>query len=161
MSDNATSLLDVPTYGLPEAARYLRIPVTTLRYWTQGRGDVGPLVSLANLSPPRLSFSNLVECHVLSAMRGAAYQLRLPKIRRALETLGRLFPSKHPLLERAFQTDGVDLFIEQLPEELVNLSRGGQLGLRSVLQFHLQRIERDGIGGMTFFPFVEERSARE
>jgi uncharacterized protein (DUF433 family) len=161
MVSEGNSILEVAAYGLPEAARYLRVPGTTLRYWTQGRGDVDPLIELASLDPARLSFSNLMECHVLSAMRGATYRLRLPKIRRALETVSRLFPSRHPLLERAFQTDGVDLFIEELPKELVNLSKNGQLGIKSVLQFHLQRIERDGSGILTFFPFVEERSAQE
>lgn len=94
-------------------------------------------------------------------MRGEVYQLRLPKIRRALQTVTNLFPSRHPLLDRRFQTDGVDLFVQNLPEELVNLSRGGQLGIKSVLEMHLQRIEHGPEGELAFFPFVEERSAQE
>jgi hypothetical protein len=85
----------------------------------------------------------------------------LPKIRGALQTVERLYPSHHPLLARSFQTDGVDLFIEQLPEELVNLAKNGQLGIKSVLQLHLQRIERTANGMFTLFPFMEQRSANE
>jgi uncharacterized protein (DUF433 family) len=48
-----------------------------------------------------------------------------------------------------------------LPGELVNVSRGGQLGIRSILEIHLRRIEHGPGGELTFFPFVEERSAQE
>ena len=48
-------VLEVPAYSLPEAARYVRVPHTTLRYWTQGRGEVGPLVESASIEPLRLS----------------------------------------------------------------------------------------------------------
>jgi len=161
MPKSEINMSEVPVYSVSEAARYLRVPCTTLRYWTQGRGSVAPLIGLASAEPCRLSFSNLMECHLLSSMRGEVYRLRLPKIRSALQTVAKLFPSRHPLLDRRFQTDGVDLFVQNLPEELVNLSRGGQLGIKSVLQIHLQRIEHRPEGELAFFPFVEERSAQE
>jgi len=161
MSKPNVNLSEVPVYGLSEAARYLRVPGTTLRYWIQGRGAVGPLIKLASFEPCRLSFSNLMECHLLSAMRGEVYKLRLPKIRSALQTVARLYPSRHPLLDRRFHTDGVDLFIQNLPEELMNVSRGGQLGFKAILDVHLQRIEQDPAGNFAFYPFVEERSAQE
>lgn len=160
MQNSRREILETPIYGLLEAAGYVRVPYQTLRYWVKGTQSVPPLIRLAPQSPARLSFTNLLECHMLSAMR-ALYNLRLPKVRRALATVGRLFPSRHPLVDFEFQTDSVDLFIHRLPDELINLSKDGQLGMQEMLSVHLQRIHRDPSGLLTFFPFVEERSAAE
>jgi uncharacterized protein (DUF433 family) len=151
---------EVPIYGMAQVARYVGVPYQTLRYWTRGSGRVPPLVHLASDDPPALSFVNLLECHVLSAMRGM-YDLRIPRVRRALATVGELFPSPHPLVMLPFETDGVDLFIRQLPDAMVNVSRHGQLAMKEMLEAHLRRIERDSNGLLTFFPFVEERSPAE
>lgn len=160
MRRDTQDLPEVPIYGAVEAAQYVRVPYQTLRYWIRGSETVPPLVALASEDPLRFSFMNLLECHMLSAMR-AVYGLRIPKVRRALQTVRRLLPSRHPLVELQFQTDRVDVFIQKLPAELINLSRDGQLGIRQVLNVHLQRIERDPSGLMSFFPFVEKRSPSE
>lgn len=70
---------------------------------------------------------NLLECHMLSAMRGV-YKLRIPRVRKALTTVKSLFPSPHPLVDLEFQTDRVDLFIQQLPDKIINLSTAGYRG---------------------------------
>jgi uncharacterized protein (DUF433 family) len=160
MKKDFPEILEVPIYGTVEVASYLRVPYQTLRYWTRGSESLAPVIPLASDDPPRLSFINLLECHVLSAMR-AIYKLRVPKVRQALATVRRLFPSPHPLVDLEFQTDSVDLFVQQLPDEIVNLSRGGQLGIKEVLKVYLQRIERDPSGLFNFFPFVEEKSPSE
>lgn len=160
MKTDLHEFLEVPIYGTVEVARYLRVPYQTLRYWLLGSRSVPPLVSLARQQPPRLSFMNLLECHMLSAMR-ALYNLRIPKVRRALTTAKNIFPSQHPLVDLDFETDNVDLFVKRLPHELINLSRGGQLAIEEVLKIHLQRIERDPTGLFSFFPFVETKSSAE
>lgn len=153
-------ILESPIYGMAEAACYVRVPYQTLRYWIRGSESIPPLITLASGNPPRLSFLNLLECHVLSAMRGM-YNLRIPRVRRALATAKKLFPSRHPLIDLDLQTDQVDLFSQRLPDELINLSRSGQLAIKEVLTVHLQRIERDPTGLINFFPFVEKRSPSE
>ncbi len=160
MTNALQETFEVPIYGTVEAARYLRVPYQTLRYWIRGSESVPPLIRLAGDDPPRLSFMNLLECHMLSAMR-AIYKVRIPRVRRALTTVENLFPSPHPLVDLDFHTDRVDLFIQRLPQEIINLSRGGQLGIKEVLTVHLQRIERDPSGLLSFFPFVEKRSPAE
>ena len=160
MKPELQEILETPIYSAVDAARYVGVPYQTLRYWIRGSETVSPLIKLASESPPRFSFMNLLECHMLSAMR-AFYALRIPRVRKALLTLEKMLPSPHPLVEREFLTDNVDLFIQELPNEIINLSRGGQLGLRTVLETHLQRIERDPSGLLSFFPFVEKRSPSE
>lgn len=110
-----------PAYTVAEAAHYLRMPTETLRTWIYGReyeSKAGKrhskrLISLDNSDSGYLSFLNLVEAHVLAAMR-RSYQLPLPNVRRALDYVRKELEVERPLIEKVFQTDGLDLFVEQL-----------------------------------------------
>jgi uncharacterized protein (DUF433 family) len=67
--------------------------------------------------------------------------LPFKKVRIAIETLkGDGFKDKHPLIDRQFLTDSVDLFIED-GASLYNVSKHGQLALRGIIQTYLKRIE--------------------
>jgi uncharacterized protein (DUF433 family) len=151
--------MELPIYGLSEAARYLRVPLNTLRYWVRGAGSVPPLVKLARSEPSRLSFMNLLECHMLSSMR-AIYEVKIPRVRKALVNLAKFVEHKHFLVEQAFQTDRRDLFIEYLGS-IVNLSKDQQILIPGVMEFYLERIERDPKGLFKFYPFVMERTQNE
>jgi uncharacterized protein (DUF433 family) len=152
-----TELYELPAYGVPEAARYLRTPYQTLRYWLTGFGRMEPIVKMA--APNHLSYMNLLECHMVMAMR-EVHHLRLPKVRRALASLDRLFPSPHPFLSRVLETNGVDIITQELGK-MINLSRDGQFEITSFLTLHLQRIEISSSGGFKFFPFVMNRTSSE
>jgi uncharacterized protein (DUF433 family) len=155
---------ELPNYRLPEAAHYLRIPESTLRSWifgqtyptAAGSRTSKPIVAIPDGWPPRLSFVNVVEAHVLSGIR---YQhgVTLPAVRRAIEYLTKEFGSKHPLAEEQFQTDGVNLFVERLAlgrHHLINVSAPGQLAMREILCALLRRIERDERGlAIRLYPF--------
>jgi len=156
---SANDIMETPIYGLSEAAQYLRVPLNTLRYWVQGGGSVPALVKLARSEPSRLSFTNLLECHMLSSMR-AMYNVKIPRVRKALLNLAKYVQHKHPLVEQAFQTDRRDLFIEHLGN-VVNLSKDQQILIPGVMEFYLERIERDPKGLFRFYPFVMERTQNE
>ena len=149
------NLEEIPAYGMVEAAHYLRVPRKTLEYWVEGKSSQPALIQLASVDPPRFSFGNLLECHVLTAIR--THNVKVHRVRRALETLRGKFPSRHPLIDREFLTDGLDLFIQE--GGLVNLVRSGQLAMREVLEIYLRRIERDP--RIRFFPFVTRKAADE
>ena len=155
-----SEIMEVPIYGISEAAQYLRVPLNTLRYWTRAEGAATSLIRLAGREPARLSFHNLLECHVISSMR-AVYDVRLPKVRRALKALAKYVQHEHPLIEQAFQTDGRDLFIEHLGN-IVNLSRRDtQILIPEVMKFYLERIEQDPSGLFRLHPFVMEQKPSE
>ncbi len=155
-----SDIMEIPIYGVSEAAQYLRVPLNTLRYWTRDETSVGPLVRLAGKDPARLSFHNLLECHMISSMR-AVYDVRLPKVRKALKALAKYVHHKHPLIDQAFQTDRRDLFIEHLGD-IVNLSgKNEQILIPDVMKFYLERIERDPNGLFKLHPFVMERKQSE
>jgi len=118
---------------------------------TAGRKTARPIIKLVDATPPRLSFINMVEAHVLSAIR-YHHGVSLPAVRRAVEFLTRAFGSQHPLAEAQLQTDGVNLFVEHLG--LLDVSAPGQYAMPDILRAMLRRIERDEQGlAVKLYPF--------
>ena len=117
------------------------------------------LFILVNQEAKLLSFMNLVEIHVLDAIR-RKHNIPLEKVRIAVQFLARHFPSKHPLADREFETDGLNLFIEKF-DKLINISQDGQLAIREMLQAHLKRVERDLDGiPIKLYPFTRKRDTQ-
>ncbi len=165
---NNGELRDIPAYGLSEASHYLGIPKATLRSWVLGRHypiETGkqffrPIIELPDKEKPLLSFVNLVESHVLEAIR-QRHGIKFWRVRGAVEYLERHLDSRHPLAEQRFVTDGADLFVEQFGR-LVNISREGQLAIKELIQTYLRRIERDSAGfPIRLYPFTRERKPDE
>lgn len=165
---NGRDVLNTPAYSIAEAARYLDIPMATLRYWVLGgpyqtqRGpkQAPPVIRLADLHERLLSFVNLVEAHVLDALR-RQHHVSLPRVRTALGYLARTLCAEHPLADRSLQTDGLDLFVERYGA-LINASRAGQTAMRAMLVAHLQRIERNPAGApVRLYPFTRKHDLEE
>jgi uncharacterized protein (DUF433 family) len=165
---NKNFVEEQPAYSLTEASRYLLIPPATLRSWVAGRKyptDSGPkffrpVIELPDNVRSGLSFVNLVEAHVLDAIR-RHHQVPLSKIRQAIHYLRKQFSSKHPLAEQRFETDGLNLFIDKFGQ-LINVTDSGQLALRELLKAHLHRVEHDTAGTVVrLYPFTRKRDLRE
>ncbi len=154
----ADSIFEIGAYSGTMAARYARIPYQTLRYWMLGRGKVPPIAEPAETSPLVLSFSNLLECHVLNALR-TTYNLHLPRVRSVLDMLKKMTGDRHPLLNSKFSTDGISLFVDR--GALVDVSKGGQYAIRDAVDLYLRRIEWHADGMAKFYPFVASASANE
>ena len=152
---------NIPIYSIVDAARYLRIPRSTIRSWTvghsyrvkDGSSFFHPLIDISKDKPPLLSFTNLVEVHVLRAIR-QHHKIQLNRVREALDFIGEQFQVPHPLAKEDFRTNGVDLFIERYGE-LINASSGGKEELKEALNAHLERIEPDDSGlAIKLYPFT-------
>ncbi len=152
---------ELPAYGIAEAAHYLLVPRATLRAWAAGmsygtdsdRRFFKPVIQPAAKSPVALSFINLIEAHVLAAIR-RKHRVDMPAVRRAIEYLKKEFGSPHPLADHKFETNGIDLFVERFGQ-LMSVSQGGQLAVRQLLQAHLRRIDRDEKGfPLRLYPFT-------
>ena len=152
-----------PAYTVAEAARYLRMPEVTLRSWLTGRlypvagrqRRSKPLIHLDDPTRRYLSFINLVAAHVLAAIR-RRHNVKLPKVRRALDYVRREFQVERPLIDQAFQTDGLDLFLERYGE-MINASREGQRAMKEIIRVYLRRIERDTRGlPIRLYPFTRD-----
>lgn len=152
---------DAPAYTVTEAAGYVHLAPATLRSWVLGRGyatsagarTFHPLIKAADRTRGLLSFNNLVEAHVLRALR-TTHGTAIPQIRKALQYAERELGVDRLLLSRELCTDSVDLFLERYGQ-LINLSRSGQLAMKVMLELHLSRIERDDSAfPLRLYPFV-------
>jgi uncharacterized protein (DUF433 family) len=155
------SIFDTPAYGAGEVARILNLPPATVKAWCFGQGYRSasgerkyfqPVIEAASPNFRLLSFVNLCELHVLSAIR-RHHKITLLKVRESVEYLRSRLGANHPLVDREFKTNGIDLFVEHAAQ-LLNVSRQGQEALRGEFELALARIERDRAGSpIRLFPF--------
>lgn len=157
-----------PAYTLAEGARYLKVAQATLRSWILGRAyqtakgtsNSRPLIHPPSRRPPVLSFNNLIEAHVLRALR-TDHGVSLRDVRTALEYAQRALNIERLLLRQELRTEAGRVFLERYGQ-LIDLSASGQLAMRRLFTEHLNRVEWDAwMFPLRLFPFVppEEASA--
>lgn len=161
MPQHSQTVRDRPAYPLGEAARYVRVAPATLRSWVIGRPYATSsgvrhwpaLIKLADHERRLFSFNNLIESHVLRALR-TAHGTPVSAIRKALTYAADELGESRLLLHRKLSTNAQELFLEKYGL-LINLTRSGQLAMRELLAAHLQRIEWDSADlPLRLFPFV-------
>lgn len=138
-----------PAYSLAEAARYLKVADATLRSWVVGReypradgeGRFHPLIHPPIEKPPTLSFWNLIEAHVLRALR-TEHGVSIKAVRQALSYAERELKIQRLLLRKELRTDAGQVFLHRYGQ-LINLSASGQIAMRIVLEEHLKRVDWD------------------
>jgi uncharacterized protein (DUF433 family) len=162
-----SNVRNMPAYTPGDAARYLRIPLSTVRCWCFGQRYTDaagkdkflpPVITPVDRRNKLLSFTNLVELHVLSLTR-REYKVPMPIVRSTIAFLIKELGVKRPLAEQQLFTDRVDLFVEQL-DDYMSASGSRQLQPREIVRGYLERIERDPLGApLKLFPLV--RSLKE
>lgn len=112
---------EFPRYSIAEAAFYIRVPASTLKAWTRGqnyttrdgfRRTFQPVLLLADQENKLLSFSNLVEAHILRSFTEKGVPLK--NMRKALEYIRHTIGGDHPLLSPKLELIGVDVLIRHL-----------------------------------------------
>jgi uncharacterized protein (DUF433 family) len=158
---------EVPAYTLTEAARYLQIPRRTVFNWLYGnwyptkRGQqkARPLVEIAAPEDHLLSFVNMVELHVLDAIR-LVHGIDVRQVRKALDNLQRELKVKRPLVDQQMETYGKKLLIRHLGK-LIDAVNWGQIEMADQLGIRLARIERDPRGIVQkLYPFTRKKPAQ-
>ncbi len=160
---------NVAAYTVAEAAHYLRLPPATLRSWvfgrhyvtTEGSSHFEPLIRPTSQTPPRLSFWNLIEAHVLRSLR-TDHGVSVRALRIAIAYAEKELSIHRLLLRQELSTDAGKIFLERYGE-LIELSASGQLAMRRVLAEHLKRVEWDSSKfPVQLYPFLlAEASAAE
>jgi uncharacterized protein (DUF433 family) len=138
-----------PAYTLAEAARYLKLPQATLRAWAVGRdypvaegqSRFRALIKPARSQPPLLSFFNLIEAHVLRALR-TAHGVSIKALRDSIAYAERTLRIDRLLLREDLRTHGGKVLLDHYGD-LIELSASGQIAIRKALEDHLARVEWD------------------
>jgi uncharacterized protein (DUF433 family) len=166
--NTAFSDRDISAYALAEAARYTRLPAATLRSWVLGReyptaeggGRFPPLIRPASRRPPLLSFSNLIEAHVLRALR-TEHGVSVKALRNALAYAEEALGIDRLLLSPELRSEAGRIFLDRYGE-LIELSASGQLAMRWIFEEHLRRVEWDSANFPTrLYPFLFASSPSE
>ena len=152
---------EAPAYPVAEAARYLRLPVATLRIWVTGvvsathgvAAGSTRVIRPAGRDPVMLSFWNLVEAHVLRALR-TDHGVSLPAVRTAMRYAEHELGIDRLLLSPELKTNAGRLFLDRYGA-LTDLTASGQLAMRKLFESHLRRVEWDvGQFPVRLYPFV-------
>ena len=158
----------LPAYTFVEAAHYLNLPPSTLSSWCRGQSyrhnseirRFEPVINLDGAPGEGLSFLNLVEAHVLAAIR-REHRIPLQKVRRALAYVEEELGIERPLSNARFETDGINLLVHEL-KRLVNVSQEGQLEIEPVVRSFLKRIKRDPSGvPIKLYPFTRKEVSED
>jgi uncharacterized protein (DUF433 family) len=151
---------DIPIYSIPQAAQYLRLRKDRLRHWVGGwfsetKADkrfFEPLIELPHhntfeLLPQSkttlLSFTNLVEAHVLIALFKATGFSR-KQLSTEFDYINRHFSTPHLYARIEFQIEGIPLLFERFGQKLAASDREQEA--RQILETYFDRIVRDEAG---------------
>ena len=88
-----------------------------------------------------LSFWNLIEAHVIRALR-TEHGISMKALRKAIHFAEAELGVDRLLLRPELRSDAGRLFLDRYGE-LINLSASGQLAMRHVLEAHLKRVSWD------------------
>ena len=156
------NLHDEPAYRASEVADILALPAGTVKAWAFGQNyryrDGRPkrfikLIEAADTRRRLLSFANLCELYVLSALR-RSHRIPMPVVRDSLDFVSRELGSRRPLIARQFLTNGFSLFYQEAGR-LLNASKQGQHAMDGDFVRALKRIERDQRGTpIRLFPLI-------
>lgn len=152
---------DLPIYSVAAAARHIKMSPATLRSWVAGRGYRDrsgkrhfspPIIERPDPEDDRLSFNNLVEAHVLRALR-VRHSVPMPAVRGALDYAQREMKIERLLINKALRAAPGELFLERY-QRLLSLAPAGQFAMKRVLDSFLERVVHDAEGmPQKLFPF--------
>lgn len=153
---------EVAAYTYPEASRAINVPRSTLGAWVRGQAyrrkeDVGyfePVIERPDPEDSRLSFTNLIEAHVLRALR-TVHDVSMGAVREALDLAESEFGIERLLIHRQLCTSAGELFLDRY-HQIVSLSNSQQLVIREMFARYLSRVEYDDLDlPVRLYPLTE------
>jgi DNA-binding transcriptional MerR regulator len=151
-----------PSFSTAQVARLTGLTPRQLDYWDR-TGFVRPSVAQATGygSARRYSFEDVVRLRVAARLRAAGFGLA--RIRRCVETLRRLDPSRDGMSDVRLVVAGRRVLWLRSDEELVDVLQGGQLmlvlplgdevrGMQAAVHRLSREQEKDALGAVAWRP---------
>lgn len=134
-------------YLLPDAARILRVPLTSLRLWVSGRASesnerhfpAGSLLSKGTKADKHLDFHTLIELFTIAQLRARGVSMTV--IRNARQELSMRLQTPHPFALEGLMTSGRTLIKSLNEEVLLELGTNGQTAFCKVIQPFCERLD--------------------
>lgn len=142
----------VGAYSVAQAARLLRTPPNTLRYWI----DTGHGVVRRYYDRERevLSFAELMELHFIKLFRDE--EVSLQAIRAAAQVAAKRYGTDYPFAMKRFDTDGRTIFAtlekEGADEELVEDLRRGQYVFAKIVRPFFKKLDYEDAEVARYWP---------
>lgn len=138
---------DAVAYTLRDAAYYARVSPTTLQTWLRGRSfpsttgtrRVKEVIRPARSGPVGLSFFNMIEIHVLRAIR-TVHGVPLQQVRPALAWIEKEMALPHPLAQAHFRTAGRSIFVERFGK-VIHATKSQVVEIHDAVAATLDRVE--------------------
>jgi uncharacterized protein (DUF433 family) len=160
MNDDTKRLIGVGLYSLGDAARLLRMPQSSVRYWLFGRGNVEPLIQRHLAEEHLLTFAELIELHFINTFRREGVSLQA--IRKSAIRAARMFDAEFPFTAKRFDTDGKNIFatLENEATNKIHIEemRHGQLVFVKFIRPMFRKLEYSGDGVGRFWPLHTKRT---
>jgi uncharacterized protein (DUF433 family) len=149
-----------PAYSVAEAARYLAMPTATLRSWFAGiEGQHFKAVIRWEVARDhRLSFANLVEAHVLRALR-TRHGISMPNVRKAIQYVQEKENIKRLLRHPGLRAAPGRLFLKKYAE-LIELAPSAQHVIEKAFENYLAAVVQDPQGvPIKLYPWIPDPQA--
>jgi uncharacterized protein (DUF433 family) len=146
----------MPAYTVAEAARYLSMPAATLRSWFAGiEGHFKAVIRWEASGDHRLSFSNLVEAHVLRAVR-TKHGISMPNVRKAIRYVEQKEKIDRLLLHPGLRAGLGRLFLKKYAE-LTELAPSTQHVIEKAFGRYLEAVVQDPVGvPVKLYPWIPD-----
>jgi len=153
---SAQDVRTMPAYTVAEAARYLSMPSPTLRSWFAGiKGHFRAVIRWKDLVYHRLSFSNLVEAHVLRALR-TKHGISMTNVRSAIRFVEEKENISRLLLHPGLRAGLGRLFLKKYAE-LIELAPSSQHVIEKALEQYLEAVVQDPVGvPVRLYPWIPD-----
>jgi uncharacterized protein (DUF433 family) len=155
-NERSTVVKYLPAYTIAEAARFLSMPSPTLRSWFAGiKGHFKSVIRWEEPRDHRLSFANLVEAHVLRALR-TKHGISMPDVRTAIRYVEDREGIDRLLLDPRLRAAAGRLFLQKYAD-LIELAPSAQHVIEKALEQYLVAVVQDPQGvPIKLYPWIPD-----
>jgi uncharacterized protein (DUF433 family) len=141
-------------YTFGQAARILKVPPASLRYWIGERSDAESIVKRQLKDDHLLTFAELMELHFVKMFRdeNVTYQA----IRKAAAAAAKKFHADYPFTVKKFDTDGTNIFAtlesKETKRKLIEELHHGQLVFAKLIRPFFKKLDYGTVDIERFWP---------